>query len=147
MGLTVVHNGDVAAPEPPTGWLKATRERWTAFWGSELAAVVDPSTDTAALERLFGFYDEIERATRAIRTERFVEGSQGQPRLNPAAKYLIDLEAAVRALEDRFGMTPRARLQLGIDFATAQRSLAKLNEAFEVPDMPDPRLEVVDGDA
>jgi P27 family predicted phage terminase small subunit len=147
VSLTVVQREPVRAPEAPKDWLKVTRERWEAFWGSEVARAVDPATDSGALVRLFGFYDEIERATRAVREQRFVEGSRGQARLNPAAKYVVELETAVRALEDRFGMTPRARLQLGIDFATAQRSLAKLNKAFEVPDSPDPRLEAVDGDA
>jgi P27 family predicted phage terminase small subunit len=147
VSLTVVQREPVRVPDAPKDWLKVTKKRWEAFWGSEVAGAVDPATDSGALTRLFGFYDEVERATRAVREQRFVEGSRGQARLNPAAKYVVELETAVRALEDRFGMTPRARLQLGIDFATAQRSLAKLNESFEVPDSPDPRLETVDGDA
>jgi len=130
-------------PVPDRAWLKQTKERWAGFWGSDLSSVVEPATDTAALRRLFTYYDELDRATRAVRRERFVEGSQGQPRLNPAAKYVSELEGAVRALEDRFGLTPKARLQLGVEFATAQRSLKKMNASMEVDDGPDPRLEAV----
>ena len=130
-------------PAPDRAWLKGTKERWEAFWGSELSSVAEPDTDTPALRRLFTYYDELDRATRAVRRERFVEGSKGQPRLNPAARYVAELEGAVRALEDRFGLTPKARLQLGVEFATAQRSLRKLNADMEVEDGPDPRLEAV----
>jgi hypothetical protein len=43
----------------------------------------------------------------------WLKGSQGQPRLNPAAKYVLELEGSVRALEDRFGLTPKAGCSWG----------------------------------
>ncbi len=140
---TPTHPVPQKGPGSDRAWLKITRTRWDAFWGSELSSVAEPDTDTPALRRLFSYYDEIERATRAVGRERFVAGSQGQARLNPAARYITDLEGAVRALEDRFGLTPKARLQLGVEFATARRSLQKMNAEMEVDDGPDPRLEAV----
>jgi hypothetical protein len=143
LGLVVQATPQAALPPAERRWLHVTRERWEAFRSSDLVQVVEPATDTPALLRLFGYYDEIERAIRAVRRKRFVPGSHGQPRLNPATRYVAELEGAVRALEDRFGMTPRARLQLGVDFAAAQRSLRELNESVEVEDERDPRLESV----
>jgi P27 family predicted phage terminase small subunit len=142
IGLVEAVAPQVPAPPPDRAWLKGTRERWAGFWRSDLSSVVEADTDTAALRRLFTYYDELDRATRAVRRERFVEGSQGQPRLNPAAKYVLELEGSVRALEDRFGLTPKARLQLGVEFATAQRTLKRMNADLEVDGGPDPRLEV-----
>jgi hypothetical protein len=67
--LGLVATATVEAPAPDRAWLKVTRERWAAFWGSDVASVADPATDTAALRRLFTFYDEIGvgKATRARR--------------------------------------------------------------------------------
>ena len=56
------------------------------------------------------------------------------------SKHLADLESAARALEDRFGLTPRARLQLGVEFGAAHRSLASISQEFDADARPDPRL-------
>jgi hypothetical protein len=48
--------------------------------------MVEPATDTPALRRLFTYNDQMERAIRAVRRKRFVPGSHGQPRLNPATR-------------------------------------------------------------
>ncbi len=49
-------------------------------------------------------------------------------------------DAEIRQLEDRFGMTPRARLQLGITFSESVRSLEALNQSFIADDdEEDPR--------
>jgi P27 family predicted phage terminase small subunit len=135
------------APQPPAGLLKATRNRWLEFWRSELASVVTP-TDVPALERLYTLYDERERALRDFRKARMVRGSQGQMVLNPMGRLVKDLDSEIRALEDRFGLTPQARLRLGITFADNADSLDRLNEIARknapsqatTPDDDDPRL-------
>jgi P27 family predicted phage terminase small subunit len=116
------------APEVDASWRGGTRERWVEFWGSKLAANVEVS-DHGALRRLFRLYDEIDRMWEAIEeTGRVVEGSQGQPRPNPLFKQVETFQAEARNLEDRFGLSPKSRLQLGITFADAHLSLAALNE-------------------
>jgi|SRR5690625_359614 len=137
--LRVVPAGRVGreVPKAPAGMLKATRDEWSTFWGSELAQLVEPSTDLPALERLFQLYDEHRRSMRAARRERLVEGSMGQLVLNPLLKYAESLQKEIRALEDRFGLTPRARLALGIQFGEAARSLADLNRALDADDDED----------
>ena len=67
---------------------------------------------------------------RAARRNRLVAGSKEQPVLSPLLGYVLSLDAEIRQLEDRFGLTPRARLQLGVTFGEAHRSLAELNAAF-----------------
>jgi P27 family predicted phage terminase small subunit len=150
IGLVPIPRSSGSAPKADTDWLAQTKERWVSFWGSSIAGVTERDTDLPALTRLFGYYDELERSTRALRQQRFVEGSQGQPRLNPAAKYIGELEGSIRQLEDRFGLTPKARLGLGVDFANAHRSLQELNASFredaEGEDEIDPRLELIEGE-
>ena len=108
-------------------WREGTVERWVAFWSSPLASQVEQS-DEGAFRRLFWIYDELERLREAIEaTGRVVEGSQGQPRPNPLYKQVQEFQAEARQLEDRFGLSPMARLRLGITFADAQASLDGLN--------------------
>jgi P27 family predicted phage terminase small subunit len=120
-GVSVVPASDV-------GWRPGTVERWVEFWSSKLAANVEVS-DHGALRRLFRLYDELDRLWEAIEeTGRVVEGSQGQPRPNPLFKQVESFQSEARNLEDRFGLSPKSRLQLGITFADAHLSLAALNE-------------------
>jgi P27 family predicted phage terminase small subunit len=92
-----------------------------------LAGQVEQS-DRGALSRLFWLYDETARLTAAIEeVGRVVAGSQGQPRANPLYKQVQEFHAEARQLEDRFGLSPLARLRLGITFADAAASLDSLN--------------------
>ena len=147
IGLVPVVAREVPAVPRGERWLAVTRERWEAFWGSPVASIVDAESDLPALGRLWAMYDELERCRRAFRAQRYVKGSAGQQRLNPVADHIRALEPLIRALEDRFGLTPQARLRLGIEFGQAHRSLAELNEAFDADlgGEADPRLEVIEG--
>ena len=82
-----------------------------------------------AWRRLLWLYDGVERLIDAIgETGRVVAGSQGQPRANPLYKQVQEFQAEARQLEDRFGLSPKARLALGISFAEAVSSLDALNQ-------------------
>lgn len=149
-------------PPAPAGLLKATGAAWAAFWTSPIARLVQPDVDGVALTRLFTLYDERERAYRGARRERLVKGSQGQPRANPLFDVVRQLDGEIRQLEDRFGMSPRARLVLGVAFVDGT-TLDDLNEVLEgddpvddpsaadvdvdIADAPDPRLLVLDRNA
>lgn len=150
--LSVVPLKPVApASTPPATreWLAITKKRWTTFWGSELARAVAPDTDLPALTRLHDLYDEQERALRAVRKQRFVLGSQGQPVLNPAGRLLKELAGEIRMLEDRFGLSPMARLRLGHQYGSTAMTLDDLNRQLETDadEGEDPRLEVIEGEA
>ena len=110
-------------PAPPPGLLGVTKKAWQAFWAAPTAALVVDS-DRTALDRLFSLYDEHTRLWRAARRRRLVDGSQGQPVLNPLYRQADTLRAEILALEDRFGLSPMARLKLGAALGEARRSLA-----------------------
>jgi P27 family predicted phage terminase small subunit len=125
--------------------LKVVRDAWEEFWLThELAGLVKPA-DRAALDRLFRNYDLRERLERIFRKKPFVTGSTGQDVINPAAKEIGSLDGRIVAAEDRFGITPLARMKLGIAFGDAARSLDGINEEFDrddedSDDEDDPRL-------
>lgn len=121
---------------PPAGLLKVTRERWGVFWESPLAAAV-LATDHVGLARWIRSVDEWERAMRAFRRRRIVDGSTGQPVLNPLAAYIVSREAAIREAEEKYGMTPLARLKLGIAVGQARLTAAELNKALQQEEQDD----------
>jgi len=122
-------DNELAIPEAPQGLLKQTRAQWVELWSSQLAQTI-AATDMPALERLFTLYDERHRAMRDFRKARLVRGSTGQPVLNPMGKLVKDLDGEIRQLEDRFGLSPQARLRLGIDLGKAADSLDALNARY-----------------
>ena len=127
-GLLPRAASEAVVPQPDPVWSVGTVERWQDFWTSPLSQQVEAS-DHGALRRLFWLYDEVERLIDAIgQTGRVVAGSTGQPRANPLYKQVQEFQAEARQLEDRFGLSPKARLSLGITFAEAASSLDALNE-------------------
>lgn len=125
--VRLVSGGSVSVPDAEPSWSLRTVERWREFWGSPLAGQVE-SSDVGALSRLFRLYDELERMWDAIEeTGRVVAGSQGQVRPNPLFKQVEAFQGEARQLEDRFGLSPKSRLALGISFAEAAESLDRLN--------------------
>lgn len=134
-------------PEPPSYLLAVTKRRWEAYWASPVAKLVDEVSDLPALERLFWLYDDLERSRRSVRAQgHMIEGSKGQAVMNPLLRHMQTQAAEVRQLEDRFGLSPRARLSLGVTLGQAAQSLADLNAPFLGGDDDDPRLDVVDAE-
>ena len=118
----------VDCPTPPAGLLKATRDRWQAFFASDVAKAVDLDADWQHLERWIRYVDEWSRVMGAFRRERFVTGSQGQPVLNPLAGYIATLESAISKAEAEFGLGPLSRMRLGIATGEAAMTAQRLNE-------------------
>lgn len=119
-------------PPPKAGGrklLKCTTESWSAFWSSELASLVTPA-DRPAIDRLWSMYDLRERMNRAAIQQPFAEGSTGQVVAHPAMKEMASLDGRIVALEDRFGITPKGRLALGITMGAAAKSLDEMNRRF-----------------
>lgn len=107
------------APDPPTGLLKASLDRWAAFWASDVAKKVDQRSDLPRLIRWIEQSDEYDRVVKVCRQSRLVKGSMGQPVLNPLVGYLGQLEAQIARTEADFGMTPLARQRLKEDVRPA----------------------------
>jgi P27 family predicted phage terminase small subunit len=126
----------VTIPEPPAGLDEARRESWREFFESELSQLVN-GTDLSAVNRLWAYYQQHADLTAIFAKGRMVAGSTGQPRLNPALDGLMKLETAILRLENELGLTPSARLRLGITFADATNSLDDLARRLQVADDED----------
>lgn len=107
--------------------LQRTRDDWVQFWRSPLTATLVPESDMPSLVRMFHLADELERCRREFRVKRIVDGSSGQPVINPLGTYMLALAKEVRALEDRFGANIVARLRVSIELGDAHRSLDAMN--------------------
>lgn len=152
VGVALEGVDEAEIPPAPTYLLQVTKKRWVAYWSTPVAALVDAVSDLPALERLFWLYDDLERSRRAVRQlGHVIAGSQGQTVLNPLLRHMQTIMGEIRQLEDRFGLSPRARLSLNLTLGQAAQSLADLNAPFlGGDDDDDPRLdavevEVVDG--
>lgn len=148
--LAPVRQAVAKVPELPDAkeMLARTRAAWVEFWRSPLQSTLLPDADMPALVRMFHLADELERCRREFRKKRLVEGSSGQPVLNPLGAFMLSLAKEVRALEDRFGANLLSRLRVSIDLNEAHKSLDAMNTRMardedEVVD-DDPRLRAID---
>lgn len=135
LGIIVRPNGsEQPIPLPPSGLLKRSRQRWQAYWESQVAQAADPDVDLHRVERWIRAVDEYERVYPEFRKARISTGSTGQLTLHPLAGYLKQLEADIGHAEAELGLTPMARLRLGIRYAEARITAAQLNQALNQGD-------------
>lgn len=147
-GLTVITaNKDGDYPAPPAEYAIPVKRAWVAFWTSPIAQHVIES-DQPALRRLFSYYDRRERFDREGMVEPVVSGSTGQQALHPLLREVDTLDAKILALEDRFGMSPMARLKLQVQIGDASRSISETNARLasagvesDEDEQPDPRVQ------
>lgn len=135
-------------PKPPPGLLIASVRRWERFWTSQVAEVIDLDSDLPTLRRWIEASDEFERTARIIKnTGRLVQGSMGQPVLNPLYGLLRDLHAQIARAESEFGMTPMARLRLGLQLGELQLQAQRLQRGRAALADPDRRAAILADDA
>ena len=127
----------VEPPPTPRRWLRRTVAAWSAYWASDVASLARPQDHETAL-RLFELIDERARALRAYQKKPVLEGSRGQPVINPFAGFAVQLGREILALEKQLAITPRARIQLGVQAVEARKSLEELAREA-VDDSDDPR--------
>jgi hypothetical protein len=154
--------------EPPLAPPELSEElldEWVDLWSSELALTWDRKSDLAGLRRLFRMRQMVEGYELSVFSNStvydadmkpidmvpLVQGSTGQMVVNPLLKECSDLRKQILALEDRFGLSPAARLKLGIALGDAQRSLGAMNASLTAgfqgarnSDEVDPRLNAID---
>jgi len=138
--LTIVTYEDREAipdiPAPPEDLSADNLAAWNTYWASALAQAVTLPTDLPALRRLFRMYDDLEQSWTKYMRDPEVDGSMGQRRISHFAKHIAELEPMIRALEDRFGLSPKARLELGVTLGDAARSLQDLYPSPGEGDIP-----------
>jgi len=124
---------NIDIPKPPTKLLKSTRDFWNNFWSSDLANFIASDTDLDALSRLVKIMDDRERAWRRVRKEGFSStGSQGQEILHPLVRQINQWDKDILNLQDRFGLNPKSRLQLGISLNNAKKTSLDLQKEFSL---------------
>lgn len=124
------HDPATPVPDPPEGLSPERLRGWEEFFASPLAGLVKP-TDLSVVRRLWTYYQQHDELTRIFAKSRLVSGSTGQPRMNPAHDALMKMETSILRLENELGLTPSARLRLGITFADATNSLDQLNARIQ----------------
>ena len=101
---------------------------WDAIWTAGGSAY-HPATDRLVVERYISLTVRRDKLLRTLEHEGYVTtGSQGQDVAHPAARLVLDIEGKLPALEDRLGLSPEARLRLGITGAEAKSKLDKFRE-------------------
>ncbi len=147
IGLVKVDPADKpVVPKPPKGLLKATRERWEAYWLSPVSKAVELNADGGRLERWIRAVDEWHRAGETFRAARLVKGSMGQPVLNPLAAYMATLEATIGRAEQELGLTPMARAKLGIVIGQEALTADALNRSLSRHDERDAEQDAIDAE-
>lgn len=135
-GVTLVADQERAVPRPPKGLTKEAAAAWRAFFRSPLGGAVDYQGDGPALRRWIWLVSERERLVARFASgfeELIGRGSLGQVALNPLLKLEERYSREIMAYEDRFGMTPLARMRLGIAIGQAAESLDGLRKRLTQP--------------
>jgi hypothetical protein len=135
--LVVLAGGaGVSVPQARDEWRDEMRTAWDEFWSSDVAQAIEVE-HLPALRRLFEMRDLQSRAWERYRAQPYVDGSMGQPVTNPAFAEATKLESACVALEDRLGLSPKARANLGIAIGQAALTAADLNRMAQEGDSAD----------
>ena len=154
----------MSAPAPDRSWSAETKRWWREFWASDRGRSL-PVELHPTVARLFGWYHRREllerRVDKLFATPRmvkgkpddklFVEGSTGQPKVNPLVGELRSIEAQIEAIEKRvFGDMTAATSSGGSSdpgalLEAANARFAELVGTRPAEDPADPRLELLPG--
>lgn len=146
LGLVPAREPAAIVPKPPSGLLVSTRKVWRAYWESQVSNAADQQADLHRLHRWIHYVDEYERCSDEFRAQRLVKGSMGQPVLNPLATYLATIEANISRAENEMGLTPLARLRLGITYGQAMLTANELNKMLDGPVAVDLTDDAINGE-
>ena len=113
-------------PEPPENLCAFALTLWREIWTTDVSKAIEAS-DHYALRRWIEAVDERERYLEAARDNPTVEGSKGQPVVNPLLKLARAAEDRIEHFEQQFGMTPKARADLGLAAGNAALTAEELN--------------------
>lgn len=129
-------------PRPPMGLSAGLRRTWDGLWSSPVAALLDPVSDLPVVARLFYLYKLSDRVARQIaladpdrltllmddpdpteETRRLIaEVSAAIQSWNTTIKTQVTLSTEIRQVEMTIGVSPKARLGLGVALAGQSKS-------------------------
>ena len=119
------------APRLPDGLGDHAATVWAAFWASRVSGAVDLDADGEALRHWIRCVDEREKLRAATSRAPLVKGSHEQLMLNPLFRRLRDLNREIARAEEHFGMTPLARMRLGVTYLQEQAAKEDLEAKRE----------------
>jgi hypothetical protein len=119
------------APPLPDGLGDYAAAVWSAFWASRVSGAIDLLADGEALRHWILCVDEREKLRAATVRAPLVKGSHEQLMLNPLFRRLRELNREIARAEEHFGMTPLARLRLGVTFLQEQAAKEDLEAKRE----------------
>jgi hypothetical protein len=108
------------APTPPEGVGEHALAVWSTLWASRVSGAIDLLADGEALRHWILGVDEREKLRAATVRAPLVKGSHEQLMLNPLFRRLRELNREIARAEEHFGMTPLARLRLGVTYLQEQ---------------------------
>lgn len=100
----VLPAGAAVVPDSPAGLSAALAAQWYALWSSPVASLMDPVGDLPAVTRLFELYVLADRVQEQL--AEAVDGALVSAR--------VKLGSEIRLAEAQLGLSPRARLALGV---------------------------------
>lgn len=119
------------ASAPPEGVGEHALAVWTAFWASRVSGAIDLLADGEALRQWILCVDEREKLRAATSRAPLVKGSHQQLMLNPLFRRIRDLNREIARAEEHFGMTPLARMRLGVTYLQEQAAKEDLEARQE----------------
>ncbi len=122
--------GALPMPAPMSEWRDDVTAAWLELWSTSLAKHFQ-STDVPSLRRLFTLRSRLVDALANADAEPMITGSTGQSILSPWFAEAHRIEGEVERLEDRFGLTPQARLRLGVTLEEGLSLAARNRELLE----------------
>lgn len=118
--VAIGHRPVVPPPTAPKALLPETKRYWRMLWQSRVASAWDRESDLVAVTRYIKLLDRWLRFDALVTQAPLVRGSKDQLRANPLSLRMDAIEGQVRGLEEQLGLTPAARLRLGISLVEAQ---------------------------
>lgn len=121
--------GVVDVPDPPAGLSARLAVAWRGLWCSPVAQLLDPVSDLAPVARLFGLYVLEERLVGAMDDPDDPSGLNMQ-----VVNARLRLANELRQAESALGISPRARLALGLALLAGSSSGGGLDDAVDDAD-------------
>lgn len=132
----------VTVPRPPMGLSAGLRRTWDGLWRSPVARLLDPVSDLPVVSRLFYLYKLSDRVAQQIgradpdrlhllmddpdpteETRRLIaEITAAIASWNAAIATQVRLATEIRQTEQTLGVSPKARLALGVALAGQSQS-------------------------
>jgi len=118
----------LAPPRAPRGLSAPVRRLWGELWTSRVGSSWDRASDLPAMLRYIHNLERYLRYGELVTQMPMVKGSTGQLRANPLAARMDALEGQLRTAEEQYGLSPLARVRLGIELVKGESAGSTLEE-------------------